>query len=158
MRPLPPSLNNSSTFRSFSIGSEEQDLDATLKRYFPQGIDIYFENVGGKTLEAVLLNMRQFGRIAVCGMISQYNNLGEEQGVKKLMQLVSKSVRMEGFTFLHHLPNYNEYLDLVLPYIRQGKIVYAEDIAQGLDSAPSALVGLFAGRNVGKQLIHLSDN
>lgn len=135
---------------------EEKDLGATLKRYFPQGIDIYFDNVGGKTLEAVLLNMKPFGRIAVCGMISQYN-LSEQEGVKNLMQLVSKRVRMEGFNCLDHLPKYSDYLDFVLPYIRQGKIVYVEDIAHGLDSAPSVLVGLFSGRNVGKQLIHLSD-
>ncbi|XP_024923771.3 2-alkenal reductase (NADP(+)-dependent) [Ziziphus jujuba] len=135
---------------------EEKDLKASLKRCFPEGIDIYFENVGGKTLEAVLLNMRQFGRIAVCGMISQYN-IDEEEGVRNLMQLVSKRVRMEGFNCLDHLHKYSEYLDFVLPHIRQGKFVYVEDIAHGLDSAPSALVGLFLGRNVGKQLIHLSD-
>ncbi|KAH7547637.1 hypothetical protein FEM48_Zijuj01G0330900 [Ziziphus jujuba var. spinosa] len=135
---------------------EEQDLEATLKRYFPQGIDIYFDNVGGKTLEAVLLNMRQFGRIAICGMVSQYN-LDEQEGVKNLMQLVSGRIRMEGFNVIDHLPKYSEYLEYVLPYIRQGKIVSVEDIAQGLDSAPSGLVGLFTGRNVGKQLIHLSE-
>ncbi|KAH7545648.1 hypothetical protein FEM48_Zijuj01G0115600 [Ziziphus jujuba var. spinosa] len=101
---------------------EEKDLKAALKRCFPQGIDIYFENVGGKTLEAVLLNMRQFGRIAVCGMISQYN-VDEEEGVRNLMQLVSKRVRMEGFSCLDHLHKYSEYLDFVLPHIRQGKIV-----------------------------------
>nr|XP_048321562.1 2-alkenal reductase (NADP(+)-dependent)-like [Ziziphus jujuba var. spinosa] len=135
---------------------EEKVLKAALKRYFPQGIDIYFENVGGKTLEAVLLNMRQFGRIAACGMISQYN-VDEEEGVRNLMQLVSKCVRMEGFNSIDHLHKYSEYLDFVLPHIREGKIVYVEDIAHGLDSAPSALVGLFLGRNVGKQLIHLSE-
>ncbi|KAH7545647.1 hypothetical protein FEM48_Zijuj01G0115500 [Ziziphus jujuba var. spinosa] len=171
MRHVPPSAG--SAFHFYATGSvkllkeklgfddafnykEEKDLKASLKRCFPEGIDIYFENVGGKTLEAVLLNMRQFGRIAVCGMISQYN-IDEEEGVRNLMQLVSKRVRMEGFNCLDHLHKYSEYLDFVLPHIRQGKFVYVEDIAHGLDSAPSALVGLFLGRNVGKQLIHLSD-
>ncbi|KAM3702205.1 hypothetical protein ACJW31_04G008000 [Castanea mollissima] len=98
---------------------EETDLDGALKRYFPEGIDIYFENVGGKMLDAVLLNMRDHGRIAVCGMVSQYNLAQPE----------------------------------VLPYIREGKIKYVEDIAEGLDSGPAALVGLYSGRNVGKQVV-----
>uniref|UniRef100_A0A803KTU2 Enoyl reductase (ER) domain-containing protein n=1 Tax=Chenopodium quinoa TaxID=63459 RepID=A0A803KTU2_CHEQI len=99
---------------------EEEDLDATLRRYFPEGIDIYFENVGRKMLDAVLLNMRLHGRIPVC------------------------------FDHYHLFPN---YLEMILPYIREGKISYAEDVAEGLESAPSALIGIFSGRNVGKQLV-----
>nr|POF01841.1 2-alkenal reductase (nadp(+)-dependent) [Quercus suber] len=103
---------------------EEPDLNAALKRYFPQGIDIYFENVGGKMLDAVLLNMRIGGRISVCGMISQYN-------LKSILKI----------------------LELVLPYMKEGKVTYVEDIAEGLESGPAALVGLFTGRNVGKQVV-----
>uniref|UniRef100_A0A0A8XTJ2 Enoyl reductase (ER) domain-containing protein n=1 Tax=Arundo donax TaxID=35708 RepID=A0A0A8XTJ2_ARUDO len=84
---------------------KEQDLNAALKRYFPEGIDIYFENVGGAMLDAVLLNMRVHGRIAVCGMISQYN-LEQPEGVHNLFCLVSKRVRMEGFLVGDH---YGEY-------------------------------------------------
>ncbi|XP_050112337.1 2-alkenal reductase (NADP(+)-dependent)-like isoform X3 [Malus sylvestris] len=101
---------------------EEPNLDAALKRYFPEGIDIYFENVGGKMLDAVLLNMRMNGRIAICGMISQYNLEQTE----------------------------------VLPAIKEGKIIYVEDVVEGLESAPGALAGLFAGRNVGKQVVLVS--
>ncbi|KAI5325077.1 hypothetical protein L3X38_034151 [Prunus dulcis] len=101
---------------------EEQDLDAALKRHFPEGIDIYFENVGGKMLDAVLLNMRPHGFVV--------------------------------FDYFHLYPN---FLDMVIPYIREGKIVYLEDISQGLGSAPAALVGLFSGRNVGKQVVLVSN-
>ncbi|KAM7460855.1 hypothetical protein LguiA_028976 [Lonicera macranthoides] len=134
---------------------EEQDLDAALKRYFPNGIDIYFENVGGKMLDAVLLNMRLHGRIAVCGMISQYN-LEEPEGVRNLFCLIMKRIRMEGFLVFDYYHLYPKFLELVLPQIKEGKIVYVEDTAEGLESAPAALVGLFSGRNVGKQVVVVS--
>ncbi|KAK6930427.1 Alcohol dehydrogenase-like, C-terminal [Dillenia turbinata] len=130
---------------------EEQDFDAALKRYFPEGIDIYFENVGGKMLDAVILNMRLHGRIAVCGMISQYN-LEKPEGVYNLMALISKRIRVQGFLVFDHYDKYPKFLDFILPHIREGKVVYVEDIAEGLENAPAALVGLFSGRNVGKQV------
>ncbi|KAI3511428.1 hypothetical protein L1887_18581 [Cichorium endivia] len=131
---------------------EEHDLYAALKRYFPEGIDIYFENVGGKMLEAVLLNMRLNGRIAVCGMISQYN-LKEGEGVKNLFCLINQRVRMQGFITSDHYHLYQKYVEMVIPLIKEGNICYIEDIAEGLESAPAALVGLFSGRNVGKQVV-----
>ncbi|KAL0341386.1 UNVERIFIED_CONTAM: 2-alkenal reductase (NADP(+)-dependent) [Sesamum radiatum] len=134
---------------------EEQDLNAALKRYFPDGIDIYFENVGGKMLDAVLLNMKIHGRIAVCGMISQYN-LEQSEGVHNLFTLVTKRIRMEGFGVFDYYHLYQKFLDMVLPLIKEGKINYVEDIAEGLESAPAALVGLFYGRNVGKQVVVVS--
>ncbi|XP_034924102.1 2-alkenal reductase (NADP(+)-dependent)-like isoform X2 [Populus alba] len=134
---------------------EELDLDAALKRYFPDGIDIYFENVGGKMLDAVLLNMRVRGRMSVCGMVSQYN-LEQPEGVHNLMHLVQKRIHMEGFLVYYFYHLFPKYLDMVLPYIKQGKIVYVEDIAEGLENAPAALTGLFAGRNVGKQVVAVS--
>ncbi|KAM5548292.1 2-alkenal reductase (NADP(+)-dependent)-like [Rosa sericea] len=134
---------------------EESNLDAALKRYFPEGIDIYFENVGGKMLDAVLLNMRFRGRIAVCGMISQYN-LEKPEGVHNLMSLISKEVRMQGFGAFNYYHLYGKFLEMVLPHIKEGKVMYVEDVVEGLESAPSALVGLFAGRNVGKQVVVVS--
>lgn len=133
---------------------EEADLDAALKRYFPEGIDIYFENVGGKMLDAVLLNMKVNGRIATCGMISQYN-LKEGEGVRNLFAIVAKQIRMQGFLVFHYRHLYPKLYDLVVPLLRQGNIRYVEDVAEGLESAPAALIGLFSGRNVGKQLVRL---
>ncbi|XP_062090138.1 2-alkenal reductase (NADP(+)-dependent)-like [Humulus lupulus] len=134
---------------------EEADWDAALKRYFPQGIDIYFENVGGKMLDAVLLNLRVHARIAACGMISQYN-LEHPEGVHNLTQLISKRANIVGFVVGEYYHLYQTFLDLVVPGIKEGKIVYVEDVAEGLDSAPRALVGLFSGRNVGKQVVLVS--
>ncbi|XP_057827985.1 2-alkenal reductase (NADP(+)-dependent) [Cryptomeria japonica] len=135
---------------------EESDLNATLKRYLPNGIDIYFENVGGDILESVLENMNVHGRIAVCGMISQYN-LEEVKGIKNLRQLISKRIKMEGFCEPDYLHMYPEFVEKVRGYLKEGKIVYIEDTADGLENAPSAFVGLFHGKNIGKQIVHICD-
>ncbi|KAJ3703536.1 hypothetical protein LUZ61_007241 [Rhynchospora tenuis] len=131
---------------------KEQDLNATLKRCFPEGIDIYFENVGGAMLDAVLLNMRNYGRIATCGMVSQYN-LEKPEGVHNLINILWKRLRMEGFVVLDHYSKYRKFEEMVVQHLKSGKITYVEDIAEGLESAPTALVGLFKGKNVGKQLV-----
>ncbi|KAG7623823.1 putative 2-alkenal reductase (NAD(P)(+)) [Arabidopsis thaliana] len=130
----------------------EPDLNAALKRCFPEGIDIYFENVGGKMLDAVLLNMKLHGRIAVCGMISQYN-LEDQEGVHNLANVIYKRIRIKGFVVSDYFDKHLKFLDFVLPYIREGKITYVEDVVEGLENGPSALLGLFHGKNVGKQLI-----
>nr|GMD17747.1 2-alkenal reductase (NADP(+)-dependent) [Ipomoea batatas] len=124
-------------------------------RYFPNGIDIYFENVGGKMLDAVLPNMNLHGRISVCGMISQYN-LEKPEGIHNLFCLISKRIRMEGFIVIDSYHLYPKYLEMILPCIKEGKVTYVEDVAEGLESAPAALVGLFSGQNVGKQLVAVS--
>ncbi|KAE8714455.1 NADP-dependent alkenal double bond reductase P1 [Hibiscus syriacus] len=148
-------LKNKFGFDAAFNYKEEPDLDAALKRCFPEGIDIYFENVGGKMLDAVLANMRVHGRIAACGMISQYNN-EQLDAVHNLMYIVPKRVRMQGFIVgdFYHL--YPKYLEMIIPYIKEGKITYVEDKAEGLESAPAALIGLFTGLNVGKQLVVVS--
>lgn len=131
---------------------KEKDLNAALKRYFPEGIDIYFENVGGAMLDAVLLNMRVRGRIAACGMISQYS-LDRPEGIHNVMLIVVKRIRIEGFMVFDYFPSHPQFLEKTIPYIQEGKITYVEDVAEGLESAPAALVGIFSGRNVGKQVV-----
>ncbi|KAL1806244.1 hypothetical protein DCAR_0832021 [Daucus carota subsp. sativus] len=145
-------LKNECGFDEAFNYKEEEDLVAALKRYFPEGIDIYFENVGGKMLDAVLANMRIHGRIAACGMISQYN-LEKPEGVYNLTQILHKRIRIEGFLVTDYYHLYPKFLEMILPYIREGKIKYLEDTAEGLESAPAALIGLFSGRNVGKQVV-----
>ena len=124
----------------------------SIIRYFPEGIDIYFDNVGGKTLDAVLLNMRTHGRVAVCGMVSQYN-LDQPKGIKNMMHIMFKRIHVKGFSFHDYRHLYPKFLDTLLHYIKERKILYEEDIAEGLESGPAALVGLFKGRNIGKQVV-----
>ncbi|KAL6642403.1 hypothetical protein ACP70R_020584 [Stipagrostis hirtigluma subsp. patula] len=132
---------------------KEQDLNAALKRCFPEGIDVYFENVGGAMLDAVLLNMRVHGRVAVCGLVSQYN-LERPEGPRNLFQLVVKSLRVEGFLVSNYGGEYyRRFEEEMAGYLREGKVVCVEDVAEGIEAAPVALVGLFAGRNVGKQVV-----
>ena len=121
-----------------------------VTRCFPEGIDIYFDNVGGKILDAIL-NMRTRGRIAACGMVSQYN-LEQPESIKNLINIISKQVCIQGFVSHEQYHLYPQMLDTLLPYIREGKLVYVEDIAEGLERSPAALVGLFSGHNVGKQV------
>ncbi|KAG6700416.1 hypothetical protein I3843_08G107300 [Carya illinoinensis] len=134
---------------------EEPDFDAALKRYFPQGIDIYFDNVGGDMLDAALLNMRIHGRIAVCGVVSQ-QSFTKPQGIFNWFNLITKRIRMQGFLQHDYLHLYPRFLEDVITNYKQGKIVYIEDMNEGLDSAPAAFVGLFSGKNVGKQVIRVA--
>ncbi|XP_057781929.1 2-alkenal reductase (NADP(+)-dependent)-like [Salvia miltiorrhiza] len=136
---------------------EEPDIDAAIKRYFPDGIDIYFENVGGKMLEAVLPNMRSRGRIAGCRMISQYN-LEKQDATRNLIYLILKQIRMQGFLVFDYFHLYPKYLEMVLPLLQEGKLAYVEDIVEGIEAAPAALVGLFSGRNVGKQVVAVAQD
>ncbi|KAK3444369.1 hypothetical protein EUGRSUZ_A00391 [Eucalyptus grandis] len=107
---------------------EESNLDAALKRYFPEGIDIYFENY----------------------------NLEQPEGVPNLIQISMKRVRMEGFSVLDYYHLYPKFLNMVLPQIKEVRIVYVEDTFQGLENGPAAPVGLFSGRDVGKQVVLVS--
>ncbi|XP_052113158.1 2-alkenal reductase (NADP(+)-dependent)-like [Arachis duranensis] len=122
--------------------------------YFPQGIDIYFELVGGKMLDAVLMNMRVHGRIAVCGMISQYTK-EEHEGIKNTACLIYKRIRMQGFNVVDYYPLYPKFLEFLLPQIRNGEISCVEDIVGGLENGAAALVRVFNGHNIGKQVLSL---
>ena len=84
---------------------------------------------------------------------SQYNILVQPEGVQNLMRLIYKRIHMKGFVVFDYYNIYPKFWDVMLPYIREGKIIYVEDIAEGLESGPAALVGLYSGRNVGKQVV-----
>ncbi|KAJ4846484.1 hypothetical protein Tsubulata_021647 [Turnera subulata] len=131
---------------------KEEDMDAALKRCFPEGIDIFFDNVGGKTLDAALPHMRSHGRIAACGMLSQYD-LEQPDGIFNITSLLLNRLQMKGFLVFEHMDLYPKFLDLVLPYVREGKIVYMEDIKEGLESSPAALESVFTGTSAGKVVI-----
>ncbi|MCD7469853.1 hypothetical protein HAX54_009164 [Datura stramonium] len=144
-----------STFDNTSWVTLRSRLNSSSLRHFPKGIDVYFENVGGNMLDEVLLHMNLYGRIAVSGMISQYN-LKKPDGIHNLFCLITKRLRMEGFSeldFRHKVP---EYLEFAIQLIREKKLLFVEDIAEGLENASSALVGIYHGLNVGKQIIQVS--
>ncbi|KAJ1543824.1 hypothetical protein HK405_009045 [Cladochytrium tenue] len=124
---------------------------SALPRLCPNGIDIYFENVGGETLEAVLPLMNNFGRIIACGMISGYN--GESYGIKNLFHVVSKRLTIKGFIVGDHPERKPEFYEKVPRWVAEGKIKYVEHIVEGFENIPSAFVGLFTGDNLGKAVV-----
>jgi NADPH-dependent curcumin reductase CurA len=134
---------------------QETDYNAALKKYCPKGIDMYFENVGGKMLEAVLDNMNKFGRIAVCGLISQYEKENSD-GIHNLWKLISARITMRGFLQGDHANLQPEFLQKMLGYLKEKKFVYIEDIDEGLESAVGAFVKLLSGGNVGKQILKVA--
>lgn len=134
---------------------EEADLSVTLKKYFPEGIDIYFENVGGKTLDAVLGIMNPFGRISGCGMISQYN-LENPEPVYNLFNIVSRQIKMEGFLVTRYMERAPEFFEKMSPLLAEKKIKYLEDVTEGIENAPSAFVGMLNGKNIGKAIVKIA--
>ncbi|KAL7103760.1 hypothetical protein ACP275_08G199700 [Erythranthe tilingii] len=132
---------------------KEGDLRSNLKRYFPKGIDIYFDNVGGQMLEEVLLQMNIHGRIAISGSISQYNLIGPSEGIRNMFSLIEKRLTMRGFVELDHKQIIPKYVDWVVKMLEEKKVIYVEDVSVGLESAASVFVGIFQGHNIGKQII-----
>lgn len=131
-------------------------LPKALRDCCPDGIDIYFDNVGGATLEAAIARMNLHGRIPLCGMISEYANR-EARGIRNLSQAVSKRLRLEGFLVSDYLPRFPEAMDALAGWYRAGRLAYRVDVVKGLESAPQALNRLFAGENVGKLMIEVGD-
>lgn len=146
--------------RAFETASE---LRKALKEHCPKGIDIYFENVGGKVLDAVLPMMNPYGRIPVCGMIAWYNagGLGADAsaaaitGPRLWRTILVNFLSVNGFIISNHYDRYGEFLREVGPQLAAGKIAYVEDIAEGLENAPAAFRSLLKGGNKGKQIVKL---
>ncbi|BFZ57066.1 hypothetical protein PYCC9005_004116 [Savitreella phatthalungensis] len=135
----------------------EENSEATLRKYCPDGIDIYFDNVGGKTLESAISASNKLGRIICCGMISQYNLPASElYGVKNLMLLVGRSITMRGFVVSDFWQKYQtEFYTNMEKWIADGDIKTREDIAQGLDNGIDLFVGMLKGKNFGKAMIEV---
>ncbi|CAL5042056.1 unnamed protein product [Urochloa decumbens] len=134
---------------------EEPDLKSALKRYFPDGIDIYFENVGGEMLEAALANMNTYGRVALSGVISEYTGAGR-RAVPDLLEVIYKRITIRGFFAWDFLPKFPEFGAVIGEWIREGKVQVLEDVSDGIDSVPAAFAALFRGQNVGKKLVKLA--
>jgi NADPH-dependent curcumin reductase CurA len=130
-------------------------LDDALRTHCPQGIDVYFDNVGGTTLEAALRHANVAARFPVCGMISAYNTDGDA-GIRGLQAVLTKRITMTGFIIYDHVHQLPAYLARVAPWLRSGDIWFDEDIVQGIGQAPAALVGLFQGEAVGKRLVQVA--
>ncbi len=128
-------------------------LSQALKETCPDGIDLNFENVGGDILEAVLPRMNDFGRVAVCGMIAHYNDETPRPGPRTLPLVISKRLKMQGFIVSDHLDQMKPFTKEMSGWIAEGKVVQRETVAEGIENAPKAFIGMLKGDKVGKQLV-----
>src|SRR5271166_5643971 len=131
------------------------DLPAALRAACPHGIDVYFENVGGAVQRAVFPLLNDFGRMIMCGMVSEYNDTQPQPG-PNLMSVVRKRLRIQGLIVGDKPERFAEWRALATPWVRDGTLHYREDIVDGLESAPEALVGLLSGRNFGKLVVRVT--
>jgi NADPH-dependent curcumin reductase CurA len=138
-----------------AINYREQDIAEALAAVTPNGVDVYFDNVGGAHLDAALLRMNKNGRIAVCGMISAYN--ADSAPVKLLHKMTWPRVTIKGFGFDEFAHMQSAFRNDMLGWLKSGQIRTRETIFDGIARVPEALIGLFEGRNCGKMLVRISD-
>jgi NADPH-dependent curcumin reductase CurA len=133
----------------------ETETRQALRELAPEGIDVYFDNVGGETLEAAIGAMRLRGRIVACGSISRYNATEALPGPRNLFMVVTKRLRMQGFIVSDHADRFPAFLAEVAPLVLDGTIRHRETIVDGIERAPDAFIGMLEGANVGKMLVRV---
>ena len=133
------------------------DLGGELEALCPDGIDVYFDNVGGAITDAVLRRINTRARICVCGQLSQVNLERPELGPRWLNLLIVKQAKVQGFRISGCAERFPEGLEQLSAWLRQGKLKYREDVAQGIEATPQAFIGMLRGDNQGKQLVQLSE-
>jgi NADPH-dependent curcumin reductase len=133
------------------------DLGAALDRACPDGIDVYFENVGGAVQQAIFPRLNDFARMVMCGMISEYNDTSPRPG-PNLGAVIRKRIKIQGFIVSDQRQRAGEFRAIAAPLVKSGQLKYREDIVDGLERAPDAFIGLLQGKNFGKLLIKLGDD
>ena len=136
---------------------DSKSLPKSIAEVCPSGIDVNFENVGGEIFEAALWNMREFGRIALCGMISNYNDEQLQPGPRGMMSIIGKRLTIRGFIVTDEPEAGREYLEKASGWIADGKLKYRETVAEGVENAPAAFIDMLNGKNIGKQIVRLSE-
>jgi len=132
------------------------DFELAIEELCPAGVDLYFDNVGGAISDAVIRHINPRARIVVCGQSSQDNLEAPEQGPRWLTRLIIRQARAEGFLISGYAERFSEGREQLAKWWMQGKLRYREDVAQGIEAAPQAFIGMLLGNNQGKQLVQLS--
>lgn len=138
------------------INYKTQEVYAGLKSSCPDGIDVYFDNVGGTTTDAVFPLINVHARIAICGQISQYNLSEPEQGPRLLWNLIVKRAKVEGLLVTDFAERYGEAFRELYGWVSDGQLKYRERITEGIENAPAAFIEMLQGANIGKQLVRVS--
>jgi NADPH-dependent curcumin reductase CurA len=131
----------------------EQHPHSALAALVPEGIDVYFDNVGGEHLECAIGALRTYGRIVACGSISRYNDAAPSPGPRNMFMVVTKRLRMQGYIITDHFDRFGEFAREAAEWVRDGRLRYRETIVEGIENAPRAFLGLFHGENIGKMLV-----
>jgi NADPH-dependent curcumin reductase CurA len=139
-----------------AIDYKTGDVPGGLKQHCPQGVDVYFDNVGGEILDAVLARLHRGARIPLCGAISQYNNTGPNEGPKNYMMLLVARALMKGFLVFDYMDRYPDALREMGAWIESGKLKPREEIVDGLETFPDTLLKLFRGENTGKLVLKVA--
>ena len=124
-----------------------------LAELAPDGIDIYFDNVGGEHLEAAIGALGNYGRVVACGSISRYNDAEPTPGPRNMFMVVTKRLRLQGYIISDHGDRFGEFASQATEWVREGRLQYRETIVDGIENAPSAFLGLLRGENIGKMLV-----
>jgi NADPH-dependent curcumin reductase CurA len=140
-----------------AIDYKNEDVRARLRELFPDGVDVYFDNVGGEILDAVLANLALHARIALCGAVSGYSGLEERYGLRNTNNLIVRQGTMRGFLVFDFMSRAMEAITDLVTWAGEGKVKNQIDVVEGLENAPDALARLFTGENLGKQLIKVAD-
>jgi hypothetical protein len=130
-----------------------QSPRAALAEIAPDGIDIYFDNVGGDHLEAAIGALRNYGRVVACGSISRYNDAEPSPGPRNMFMVVTKRLRLHGYIISDHFDRFGEFAREAAEWVRDGRLRYRETIVEGIENAPRAFLGLLRGENIGKMLV-----
>jgi NADPH-dependent curcumin reductase CurA len=139
------------------IDYKSEDLSTQIGKLCPDGVDVFFDNVGGDTLEAGISHMADFGRIVLCGAIAGYNDETPAPGPRNLMILITRRIRMQGFIVIDYLTRAEEAYTALAEWVSAGEIAWRDDIQEGFENIPATLQRLFDGRNTGKQLLKLAE-
>jgi NADPH-dependent curcumin reductase len=140
-----------------AIDYRSEDVSQRLKQLCPDGIDVFWDNVGGEILEAALNRLALHARVVFCGAISGYNDSTPPPGPRNYVNLLVRRARVEGFLVFDYLDQMPAALAELAPLVLSGKLRTREDIRDGLDSAPEALIDLFTGANIGKLLVRIAE-
>lgn len=140
-----------------AIDYKNDDVKAKLRELCPNGINVYFDNVGGEILDAALTQLARGARVVICGAVSQYNSTTGFKGPSNYMSLLVNAARMEGFVVFNYAARYGEALREMAGWYSAGKLKSREDIAEGFEKFPETLLRLFSGENFGKQVLKVAD-
>ncbi|MGX5816944.1 NADP-dependent oxidoreductase [Chitinophaga lutea] len=136
-----------------AVNYHSPDLYDAIRKACPNGIDVYFDNVGGEVTDAVFPQLNTFARVPLCGQISMYNATKPPIGPRVQPIMVTRSILMQGFIIFNYASRLGEGVEFLTPLVREGKIKFTETIVEGFDQLPEALLGLFTGKNTGKMLV-----